>query len=80
MNSDDHSVTRKNIPRRGPPMPMLEQDLVQRIVGNADQRHQSMPCDISEALLEIKRVSARLATQDKNKASKSATSLKVSKG
>ena len=58
MEPDEKTATRKSIPRRGLPMPIEEQDLVQDLVGNVDQKHLGMSYVTNNALLELKRAEA----------------------
>ena len=53
---EDELATRKNIPRRGQPLPYLEQDLVSGQIGSPDQRYTGRSWRLSRALLAVRRV------------------------
>jgi hypothetical protein len=50
---DKKLATRRNLPKRGHPMPLLEQDLVRDTIGEADQKHMGVSYSANDALLRI---------------------------
>jgi len=69
---NEELAMRENIPRRGQPMPYVEQDLVREIIGGTDQRHLSVPHNINGALIAIRDV---IAWTDKHKPTHPHTAL-----
>ena len=55
---DEKLATRRNLPRRGQPMPFLEQDLVRDTIGEADQKHMGVSYNANGALLRLREGSA----------------------
>ena len=57
---DKKLATRRNLPKRGQPMPLLEQDLVRDTIGEADQKHMGVSYSANDALLRIRQGTAWL--------------------